>query len=263
MWPAVRQIFARWSAQFEGRVPFMYLDQAKDKDGKPAPIVTTAVGNAMLTVADAQRLPWKRSDGSRASATEIADAYAAVKGRVDLAPHGGLAFEHVTTLRLSSADIDAIVNAELTSKEAALLPSFPFFSGWPADAQLVLFSMAWALGVARLLHEFPKFCQAMRKEDFRLASTEAHIKEAGNPGIVPRNDANLRLLQNAAFVADRGLDRAMLLEELPDIPKPNGGGGGSRGGGGGGGSRGGGGLVAGALLIGLVGVATYFATRST
>lgn len=260
MWPAVRQIFPRWSAQWEGRKRFMYLDQARDANGNLKPIVTTAVGNALLTVADAQRLPWLRPDGSRASATEIADAYAAVKGRSDLALRGGGAFEHVTTLRLSEEAIDAIVDRELLSREATLKPHFPSFDLWPADAQLLLFSMAWALGVARLLNEFPKFCGFMRTEKFRDARDEARIKEQGNPGIVPRNEANRRLAEHAAFVVDRGLDRAALLEDLhapPDNPKGSGGGGGTSGGSGGGGR-----LFASVLLLAVVGGAAYVATRS-
>lgn len=259
MWPAVRRIFAEWSAQFEGRVPWPYLDQAKDAKGNPTPILTVGIGNAVLTLTDMLALPWVHKGSSRpATKDEITAAWNAVHARADLAPHGGGAFEGVTDLRLTDDAIDAIVDEDLDAKASALTPSFPGIDAWPADAQLLLFSMAWALGVGKLQHEFPRFCGFMRAEDFRGAATEAHIREEGNPGIIPRNVANQRLAANAAHVLEAGLALNVLLEDLglSNVPlNPNGapqrGGGGSRGG-----------FVAGVLLVVATGAAAWFASRS-
>lgn len=264
MWPAVRQIFPAWSAQFEGRVPWPYLDQAKDANGELAPIVTTAIGNAMPTLGDFMRLPWRhQATGALCSPSEVEAAWDAVRARVDLAPHGGGAFQDVTDLRLTGDAIDAIVDEDLDAKESVLRLSFDL-DGWPAAAQLALFSMTWALGVARLITEFPKFSAFMRAENFRGAATEAHIKEAGNPGIIPRNVAHQRLLEEAAQVVEGGLELNVLHEQLGAIgpfpamqPPPATPSNGGRGGGGSG--RG---FLAGVLVLAAVGAASYFASRS-
>jgi hypothetical protein len=261
MWPAVRQIFPAWSAQFEGRVPWPYLDQSKDANGNPAPIVTTAIGNAMTSLGDFMRLPWRhKATGALCSPSEVEAGWEAVRACVDLAPQGGDVFQNVTDLRLTGDAIDALVDEALDGKEAELRLSFDL-DEWPAAAQLVLFSMAWALGVGRLIREFPHFNAFMRAENFRGAATEAHIKETDNPGIVPRNVANARLLEEAAQVLEGGLELNVLHEQLgasastpamPSTPaapsRPSNGGSGR-------------GFLAGVLIV-AVGAATYFATRS-
>lgn len=212
MWPAVRSTFPRWSVQFEGREPQMYLDQHRNpKTKKLDPIVTTAIGNALLTVGAAQMLPWQRPDGTHATADEIAVAYALVRARKDLALHGGGAFRKVTTLRLSNDAIDALVASKLADIEHELLPHFPGFLRLPADAQMVVCSMSWAMGVAKLIAEFPICCAAINAEDFRVAAAECHMQELGQPRAFRlRNIADELLLKAAQAVVEQDLPRDVL-----------------------------------------------------
>ena len=76
---------------------------------------------------------------------------------------------------------------------------FQSFDTWPADAQLALLSMAWAMGPGGP-GGFPHFragCQAL---DFKTAAAQCQMNAAGNPGLVPRNQANVTLFSNAAIV---------------------------------------------------------------
>jgi hypothetical protein len=190
----------------------MYLDQHRNPKTKALdPIVTTAIGNALLTVGAAQMLPWQRPDGTHATPDEIAVAYALVRARRDLAPHGGGAFAKVTTLRLSEDAIDALVASKLAEIEHELLPHFPHLLRAPADAQLVVCSMSWAMGVAKLVAEFPIFCGAIRAEDYRVAAAECHMQEGGQPRAFRlRNIADEMLLRAAANVIDGDLPRDTL-----------------------------------------------------
>ena len=59
--------------------------------------------------------------------------------------------------------------------------------------------MAWAMGPAGP-GAFPTFRAACQKLDFKTAAAECKMNEAGNPGLVPRNQANVTLFSNAAIV---------------------------------------------------------------
>lgn len=94
------------------------------------------------------------------------------------------------------------------SNDAMLAKAYPGYPNWPADAQLAIHSMAYALGVARVLPGglFKNFIAAMGRNppDFRAAAAASHIDERGNAGIISRNIANKLLLENAARVAEAG-----------------------------------------------------------
>ncbi len=86
---------------------------------------------------------------------------------------------------------------------------FSAFDNWPADAQMALLSMAWAMGPAGP-GNFPRFSAACENLDFNGAARECEMDATGNPGLVPRNLANKTLLSNAAVVRDQGLDASVL-----------------------------------------------------
>lgn len=154
----------------------------------------------------ALRLPFVRTDGSRATRTEIADAWRAVKAREDLKRRGGLAFRDVSSLRLPPADINALVDGKLAQVDGQLARLFPRWADWPADAQLALFSWAWAVGAAA---KYPRMIAFLRGGDFALAATECTINPQRGT-IIERNRRNRILLQNAQRVVDDGLDPAEL-----------------------------------------------------
>jgi hypothetical protein len=73
--------------------------------------------------------------------------------------------------------------------------------------------MAWAMGPAGP-GQFPHFSAACQRLDFNAAAAQCKMNEAGNPGLVPRNQANFTLFSNAAIViaakAPGGLQRSNL-----------------------------------------------------
>ena len=137
--------------------------------------------------------------GAEASRADIEQEYQTVK-------FSGTAFaswagkEAITRLRISDDAIDALGVAKLTSFESTLLgrPPFANLDGWPADAQLGLFSMASAIGP---LFRLPKFEAAAATEDWLTMAHECKISETGSPGIILRNVRNGLLFTIANWMA--------------------------------------------------------------
>lgn len=209
---AVLQNYYDFTARFEGVVPFMYLDVKG--------LVTVGAGD-LIDVADDPRaglrmalgLPWMRADGAAAAPAEIVAEWEKVKAHREMAPLGGLAFRGITTLHLEPTAIARLVLGKLTQNETWLAGRFAGYASWPADGQLAIHSMAWAVGPA---FRFPMFEAAVRRLDFMTAASECHIDELGNPGVAARNIANRSLWLNAATVRRLGLDADILY--YPDTP---------------------------------------------
>lgn len=196
--PAVRAAFVAFNEPFEGRCRFMYCDRRG--------LVTTGMGNLIDPVASALHLPWQRPDGTSATLNEIQDAWIAVKDRQDLRMRGGGVYAKLTTLRLTDAAVDALIFQRLDQMGATLQAEHPCFADLPADAQLAILSMSWAMGPA---FRFPHFWALVESGDFAGAAKECTI----NPNIgtiVHRNEANRRLLLNAATVRAQAIDPSVL-----------------------------------------------------
>lgn len=192
--PCVRDAFYDFSAQFEGVVPCMYLDVRG--------LVTTGVGNLIDSTAAAEALPWTvHTGGQPATPEQIATEWQFVKWHPDLARLGAGAAGRVTLLRLSGDAIRALVASKLDEMVTHLAARFDLAS-WPADAQLAVCSMAWAMGPGFV---FPRFAFAVARLNFDAAAIECTIREDGNPGVKPRNAANRVHLGRAAFVLRDGL----------------------------------------------------------
>jgi hypothetical protein len=200
MFPAVQSAFTTFSAQFEGRVAFMYLDVKG--------LVTVGVGNLVDPVTLAQALPFRfknrpgiANPGSPASPDQIATEWQTLKNNPNLGVKGFHACDPITQLELSGDAIDALILDRLTKNEGFLKRQLWFqgFDTWPADAQLGLLSMSWAMGPAGP-GNFPNFRMSCQKLDFKSAAVECKMSEAGNPGLIPRNQANFTLFSNAALV---------------------------------------------------------------
>jgi GH24 family phage-related lysozyme (muramidase) len=213
MFPSVQAAFRAFNAAFEGTIPFMYLDVKG--------MVTVGVGNLIDSVEEAQALPFcfknapgMEAAGSPATADQIAEEWRTLKNNPNLAVEGHLACEPITKLELSDAAIERLILDRLTRNENILRGRtwFQDFDRWPADAQLGLLSMAWAMGPGGPC-EFPRFRAACRAQDFKTAASECRMNEAGNPGLAPRNKANFTLFSNAGVVAGGetgGFRRAVL-----------------------------------------------------
>jgi hypothetical protein len=209
MFTSVQSVFRAFNAVFEGAIPYMYLDIKG--------LVTVGVGNLIDPLELAQALPFrfKSAPQSPATAHQIAAEWQALKNNPNLAGAGHEACEPVTQLELSDDAINSLVLDRLTGNESFLKRQewFKDLDTWPADAQLGLLNMAWAMGPDGP-GAFPRFRAACRSLDFNMAATECKMNEAGNPGLIPRNRADFTLFSNAAVVlaseAPGSLDRSVL-----------------------------------------------------
>lgn len=202
MHASVRTAFPAFSRRFEGRVLHMYLDVKG--------LVTTGVGNLIDPVSEALRLPWRhQATGERASLEEVAQAWARLKARQELAQRRAEYALPITGLVLEEADVDALVEERLLANERYLIRTFVEFESYPADAQLGILSMAWAVG-AGFTRKFPVFTQSALMKRWWECASGCKIREEGNPGIVPRNEANRLCFQNASAVVATDADRSIL-----------------------------------------------------
>lgn len=209
---AVRQAFQAYTERFEGAVRWMYLDVRG--------LCTTAIGNLIDPIETALGLPFVRPDGMPATRDEIATEWRRVKALQSMAKLGGYAFRNVTTLRLTPAGVVDIVDAKLDAVDKQLAARFSGYKDWPADAQLGTLSLAWACGAA---FRFTRFEAAVSALDFDTAARESQMDATGNPGLRPRNAAQLVLFSNAARVlagGDYSPETLYWPEALPVEPPP-------------------------------------------
>jgi hypothetical protein len=207
MYDSVRAAFLPFSEPLEARVHFMYLDVKS--------LVSTGVGNLLDAdspehfgsnpnpLPDIFTLGWFDKDThTSANRDEIEEEYRKVKfSGTNLAPLSQK--QQITRLRISDEDIDSLVTAKLDSFEGTLKGRAPFadFDGWPADGQLGLLSMAWAMGP---MFKFPRFEGAAARGDWATLSRECKMTEAGNPGVIPRNTRNALLFTLAGWASSLG-----------------------------------------------------------
>src|SRR5689334_7069765 len=113
---SVYDIFPSFSARFEGRLNFMYLDIKK--------LVTTGIGNLIDPFQLAQNLPWRpKSEPNReATSEEIEQEWNFVKSDPgNRSQRGGGTFSSVTTLALSNDAVDDLVRQKLAEIENFLV----------------------------------------------------------------------------------------------------------------------------------------------
>ena len=194
----VKKIFPEFSKSFEGYVQWMYLDVKG--------LATCGVGILIDPVSLAVNLPFTKKDGTRASKTEIIEEWSRIKQHTELAKLGHKAAIKYCDLRLSNEAIDVLVINKLEQNEKYLIEHhFPDFENWPADAQLAVLSMAWALG-----SNFPATWKKLKKsclaQNWKEAALQCHINEVGNAGVKPRNAANVKLFNSAAEIKNTDID---------------------------------------------------------
>lgn len=209
MRPSVRDAFYAFTAKYEGVVSWMYADVKQ--------LVTTGVGNLIDPVALAVGLPWKRPDGTVANTSEVVAEWWRVKNDVTLSMRGHRAAALVTKLRLSDDAVRELVFRKLDECDRDLAVRFHGWDNFPADAQLGLLSMAWAMGAA---FSFPMFEKCVREGDWFGAAAECRIQDHDNPGVRPRNGANRLLFLNAGRVVADGMDPAVLYFPAMIEPPP-------------------------------------------
>jgi hypothetical protein len=221
MFPSVLAAFAPFNKTFEGYLPWMYVDRLN--------LVTTGMGNLIDPKENALRLPWRRPDGSLASAQEISDAWTKVKNS-GAAGKGGGNQGHLTTLRLNEEGIKQVINSKVTENERILKTRIPRWDTLPADAQLAVHSMAWAMGPN---FKYPKFIAALNQTipDFDTAIKQSYIPDnpqksleypPADKALRDRNVANRALLIGAKKVVEEGLPIDLFstpIDRIVDIAK--------------------------------------------
>ncbi|MEU0646058.1 peptidoglycan-binding domain-containing protein [Streptomyces umbrinus] len=204
MHDSVRDAFLPFSTPLEGRVRFMYLDVKS--------LVSTGVGNLLdaddpsnfgsnpQPLPDIFTLGWfDPATQAEATNAEILTEYQTVKfSGTALKPLDKK--EEITRLRITDTAINTLVTGKLASFETTLKgrPPFAALENWPADGQLGLLSMAWAMGPH---FQFPKFQNAARDGEWLTMAKECRMTEAGNPGVIPRNVRNGLLFTLAGWMA--------------------------------------------------------------
>jgi len=206
MQAVVRNAWRRFNEPLEGLTSWMYLDIKG--------FVTTGMGNLIDPVPAALALTWHDADGMRASPAEVEAEWTSIKTNVALAHEGAQAARAVATLHLEDADIDGLILAKLDRDETVLkaFAGFAQFDTWPADAQLGLLSMGWALGPG-FGRKFPHFAQAIAAGDFTTAAGDCAISAVGNPSVVRRNAAN----RQAFLFAANASDPTVLRSRVPPV----------------------------------------------
>src|SRR6202171_5609902 len=126
---AVYDAVAAFMDKFEGKLPWMYLDQAKKQPGHAENLVTTARGNLIDPITAALNLPWKQAFtggnfGALATRDQVVAEWVLVKALQSMADRGGGAFSKVTTLRLAPEDMDELLFQKLAENEEMLRTSF-------------------------------------------------------------------------------------------------------------------------------------------
>ncbi|MFJ2775243.1 peptidoglycan-binding protein [Kitasatospora sp. NPDC087315] len=215
MQQSVQDAFIPFTEPLEGRVHFMYLDIKS--------LVSTGVGNLLDAddpsnlgsnahlLPDAFTLNWvDKNSGASAAHADIEQEYQTVKSSGTshaLLPQK----EAVTTLRIDDAAIDGLITSKLADFESQVKgrAAFSDLDNWPAEGQLGLFSMVWALGP---LFHFPNFEAAASADpvDWLTMARESHMTDTDNPGVVPRNVLDGLLFTLAGWKASTSGDFTQL-----------------------------------------------------
>lgn len=234
---SVRDAFFDYTAGREGYTPFLYCDTLN--------LVTTGVGNLVdkgpnhnapgmpaieaarlnnvvssAAMAPALQLPWRRRAqgwtsknpvvGDLVSPSEVADAWTKVKRQNELVPNfaqrGGFAYAPLTNITLDMEAIQHLFYTTLYNFEATLQTRFTTYDDWPADAQMALLSMAWAMG-PNFYKTFKAFSDAANTQNFAIAAEQCEFRGGGamsNP--TSRNYAHRVMFKNAESVKNGGGD---------------------------------------------------------
>jgi hypothetical protein len=204
MQPAVRNAWRAFNQPFEGLTSWMYLDIRG--------LVTTGMGNLIDPLPAALELTWRHEDDTAAAQADVIAEWNRIKENIALAHQGALAARAIASLHLADSDINALILRRLASDEA-IVKAYPAFAGleeWPADAQLGLMSMAWAMGAGFGPH-FPNFSHACAARDFATAATDCEMDASANPALARRNAAD----RQAFLLAANATDPAVLHSHIP------------------------------------------------
>lgn len=217
MYDSVRAAFVPFSSPLEGVVYWPYVDVKN--------LVTTAMGYLCDDSGTFHSIPWKVGSGTGplADSDAVEAGYMAVKG-AGAAGRGGGNQAGLSSLRISDDDVANLTATKMLGNEQILKRSFPNYDNLPADAQLLLHSMAWAMGPA-FAGGYPSFTSAVNAvtPNWKTAALQSWMKDTTdgwvpktldddysahqpnlNPGLRPRNILNRQLAINAYNATQAG-----------------------------------------------------------
>jgi hypothetical protein len=199
MYPSVAVAFIPSVLKGEGKVRWPYLDEKG--------LVTYGIGILGDGGAKGKFLsePWKIEApglGARAATNaEIEAAWQAVKSHQEWKGYGGgnAVWQGLTDLRLDDDGIQNATESWLQQSEPTLRQHFPGYDTMPADAQLALLGMSYAMGPA-FAQGYPAFAAAINSvvPNYVTAANESAINKNVNSAIADHNATNRQLFLNAA-----------------------------------------------------------------
>lgn len=145
--------------QFEGSVPWMYLDTV----GK----VTVGVGTMLPDARAAATLPFLIGERA-ATEAEIAKEFQRV-GAMAMG-RGAAFYSRKGGLRLAEKAIDDRLGEALEGFEGYLRAHIGGYEGLPDGVKLALLDMVYNLGPGKLFHEYPRMIAAVGKGDWAQAA---------------------------------------------------------------------------------------------
>lgn len=203
--PNVAQLWTAYNEDLEGVFSSPYCDVRG--------LITTAMGCLIDPFHLALALPWVIGERF-ATEAEIGDDWEMLKGRKSELSHWQASKQApLTSIRLRAEAIEVLVQRRLAANvahiEAHLMPGFKEF---PADSQMGILSLAWAIGAGfdKAKPPRPEFVAACNAGDWISAKVYAKLRESNNAGVVQRNRKQEICFDNAQTVRDRGLDPAAL-----------------------------------------------------
>ncbi len=145
--------------QFEGSVPWMYLDTV----GK----VTVGVGTMLPDARSAGTLPFRMGDRA-ATVEEIAKEFARVSALVK--GRAAASYRTANGLRLAEGAIDGRLRDVLEGFEGYLRAHIGGYGEMPDGVKLALLDMVYNLGPGRLFHQYPRLVAAIERGDWAEAA---------------------------------------------------------------------------------------------
>jgi GH24 family phage-related lysozyme (muramidase) len=150
---------------WEGNVDHMYLDTRG--------FVTVGKGMMLPDAASAIALPFRHhATDTLATAAEIRAEFDLIAGMEASQTRGAAYYEPFTTLYLSQADIDRLVEDHVRGDFEALLRQYADFGNLPLPAQIALWDMIYNLGPAGLA-QFRMLRQAILDGDWAEAAEQS------------------------------------------------------------------------------------------
>jgi hypothetical protein len=204
MHSSVRDVWVAYNTPLEGRVHSLYADVRG--------LMTTGMGNLVDPIDVALPLPWKTPQNNLAPKSQIVAAWNAVKNDPRSAVLGWVYAKSIpeNNLHLDDGDIDTLIYSKLDANDSSFASRFADWESRPADAQLAIHSMGWAMG-PYFWSKFPRFTNAFTSEDYATCASECQISPSIGT-IVIRNKRNVALFFNSKQVASSpNTDRSVLL----------------------------------------------------